>query len=206
MEDEIPPGDLIEVDIDVVGSTPTDQNTQANESERDDETASIMAKAGTPRSEISTGRDNTESETGKEIENKEQEAENEEQTTGSREHSKLETLRRSRPVPSVKSAVPPLRRSKRLRRQRKLGGDFISGGEISRSEEKSEDAYHEIVKIHRGRHRDGELQYLVTWANGQKSWVSFNQLNRKAVEELEKQQIPVSGRPKIKQRQNFSAN
>jgi len=106
----------------------------------------------------------------------------------------------------VKSAVPPLRRSKRLKKQRKLGEDFISGSEISRSGEKSGDAYHEIVKIHRGRHRDGELQYLVTWANGEKSWVSFNQLNHKAVKELEKQQIPVSGRPKIKRKQNFSTN
>jgi len=192
MEDEIPPDDLIEADIDVVGPPSNDRDAQAQEEsdEEDDETASITAKVGTPRSEISSGREHTESEMDREVEGGEQEM-------GSRESSKLETLQRSRPVPSVKS-VPP-RRSKR-RRQKKIDKDFVEGSEISRLEEKSEEAYQEIIKIHRGRHKDGNLQYLVTWADGTKSWVNYNQLNQVAVKELEKQQIPVAGKPRIRQR------
>jgi len=190
--DEVPPNDLTDVEIDVTDSdTEKSDNEQSvgDGEEADTETLSVTACPGTPQLQAITelGIDDTEHS----LSEHSQSTESEEQ-----ELQKLNTLKKSRPLPSI---APLLRRSKRLRERQNLkkpvrDEDFVSGKGLSSPDPESLDNFQEILKIHKGRYSNNELQYLVTWKDGTKNWVRYNDLNGLAKQAINQQTVPVTGK------------
>ena len=93
--------------------------------------------------------------------------------------------------------TPKVRQSKRLQERQTKHPINYTAEDSSADSDTDNEPFYEITKIHKGRYHNNELQYLVSWSDGSKSWVSYDQLNSTAQQHVDRTgMLPVTGRKK----------